>query len=594
MKSIYRIPFTGILLVIFITAALGVSNGLASPVQVKSLASEVVLNPADIELIGHLEGSFYDVKVQGNYAFVQDTSPSPICFRVIDIADPANPVEIGAFSLPNCSEFDLWDSYVYVSAMPTVQGHVQLHVVDISDPADPVEVGSSIEELQLGQDPARLAVYYPYVYWGIWSHDAHGSRGDLYIINVADPTNPTLVKSLITGYVSEIAFQGTYAYLTGSGFMVLDVSDPKDPTFVSNGSLDYAASMVLTEGYAYITGDSHAEGIYDALFIEDIRDPYHLSRVNVLPNYHGIVGREEDILYVLDWRNNQLHALNISDPVLPVEVGSYDTSGTTSNFFVDGNMIYVPGYASGLSILRLYGTIRGQVTDANRIPYLGVKLETSGGISTTVDANGFYTFSNLLPDIYTITPTLPGYAFSPPHQDAVVPSLRALDLDFYILPTPVSIALTPGITSFLTLTDTQGLTSTLTFPAGAITETLTLALTPTVSTEVGLWAFAGLAFSLAIERGGPPVAGYQFPSPVVVRIHYSDEDIRLVTEENKLALWQSTTSGWQDAVLSCEGSPGYIRQPDENVLTLPICQTGAFKLVGPSSPLFLPAVFSGP
>lgn len=50
-----------------------------------------------------------------------------------------------------------------------------------------------------------------------------------------------------------------------------------------------------------------------------------------------------------------------------------------------------------------------------------VRLTTSHGLSTTTNASGRYTFTNLLADTYTLTPNLAGYVFSPANRTVSVP-----------------------------------------------------------------------------------------------------------------------------------------------------------------------------
>ena len=191
-------------------------------------------------------------------------------------------------------------------------------MVDITDPTHPVDVGT-IEEV--GSSPGSLAVFYPYVYWGTYFQHLIGSRSELHVINVADPVYPILIKSIPTFRISHIAFQDNFAYITFAyddcpttlyGLAVFDVSSPENPTVISYGSLNRATDLVLGDNYAVLIGSSCADGIYNALFIEDITDPWHLSRLNVLPEYDGVIAGWDDTIYL--GMDSRIHALNMSDP----------------------------------------------------------------------------------------------------------------------------------------------------------------------------------------------------------------------------------------------------------------------------------------
>jgi len=336
-----------------------------------------------------------------------------------------------------------------------------------------------------------------------------------------------------------------------------------------------------------MTGSSCLDDIGNPLFIEDISDPYNPTRVNALPGYFGILEVSDDYLF-LESRAD-LFVLNIGQRTSPKEIGFFKLPVNISHLKVSTGYIYVTGGTEGLFIFQLTRSITGQIIDANQTPYPGVIVESSEGISTTVGADGYYTFTNPLTGTYTVTPTCPGYVFEPASRSLVVPSYAALEADFTILPSLATITLTPGLTSTLTLTDTQGLTTILLFPAGAVTETLSLTLTPTLGTSNLSWLFAGHAFELGAYREGVLLPGFTFSLPVTVTIHYSDVDIRLV-DESQLTLWAWVGGHWQDAAQGCEPPAGYYREEDGNVVSLAICGTGGFKLMGPTYPTFLPVV----
>ena len=96
-----------------------------------------VSEPATPTVRGRTEpfpGLIPDVAVAGDYAYVANRSTG---LRVVDISDPANPVEVGFCD----TGFNAWGvavagDYAYVAN--SVAG---LRVVDVSDPSNPVEVG---------------------------------------------------------------------------------------------------------------------------------------------------------------------------------------------------------------------------------------------------------------------------------------------------------------------------------------------------------------------------------------------------------------------------------------------------------------------
>ena len=163
-----------------------------------------------------------------------------------------------------------------------------------------------------------------------------------------------------------------------------------------------------------------------------------------------------------------------------------------------------------------------------------------------------------------------------------------------MLAAPVSATLTPGVAGSLTYTDTQGLTTTLAFPAGVVTQTTTLFLTPTVASAGAGMTFAGHAFELEAYQNGPPQPGFVFSTAVTVTIQYSELDVRLVSEESGLVLGWWTGDEWLDAADTCDPPSAYERDLGGRALSLPICHLSTFALFGPTESVYLPLVAKSP
>jgi hypothetical protein len=233
--------------------------------------------------------------------------------------------------------------------------------------------------------------------------------------------------------------------------------------------------------------------------------------------------------------------------------------------------------------------ISGRVSDAGGRPVSDVTVSAGATYSATTGADGTYTITDLDADTYTLTPAKSGYVFSPPMRTVSVPP-SVTGQNFAMLPPPVSTVLTPGTGTSLTYTDTQGLPTSLDFPAEAVTQTTTIVLTPTLAQGGAGFAFTGHAFDLAAFQGGSQQPGFTFGAPVTVTIHYSDDDVRVVTDESQLVLQWWTGSEWRDAVETCEPASSYSRDIANNVLSLPICRMSRFGLFGPTHQTYLPLI----
>jgi hypothetical protein len=535
------------------------------------------------------------------YAYVLDEGD----LKIVDISEPAAPVRIGVYDPPE-SAVDVavaqsdppGQTFAYVAA-----GGAGLRVVNVSDPASPVEVGFLNT---LAATKVTVAAGAPPDY----AYILEGNVG-LRIVDTSDPTDPVVVGSYDTpGQAKHVAVAASdppgqiYAYVVDSDqsvwtsyLRVVDVSDPSNPVQTGFCELpSYEVGDLAVAGtHAYLAvGDV----LYRYLSIVDVSDP---SAPAVVGAHYGgpaeTVAVAGQCVYYAGYHSLSpsvsywgLYVVDITDPVVPAQIGYYKLLGWMDVAVEAGN-IYVAGDGAGLSILRFTDlALDGRVSQANGLPAPGVEMALNPGPTTTTDADGAYSFADLYSGEYTLSPSLPGYTFQPVARTLILPP-RASGVNFILLPLPVSTTLTPGVATSLTYTDTQGLPTTLDFPPDAVTQTTTVFLTPTVVSRQAGYAFAGHAFELAAYRTGTLQPGLVFSAPVSVALHYSDWDVRVVTDELELELWWRMDGGWQDAAQTCDPATDYDRDAAGNVLGVPICRVGGFALFGPTREVYLPVMY---
>ncbi len=241
---------------------------------------------------------------------------------------------------------------------------------------------------------------------------------------------------------------------------------------------------------------------------------------------------------------------------------------------------------------RLYD-IGGRVTDAAGVPQAGLALAASGGLNAATDAAGRYVFTDLDAARYTLTPTLSGYSFFPPTRSLYVPP-STTDQDFILLPGLVSLTLeldggTANLPAHLAYTDTRRLSTRLNFGAGVVDQPTQVWLRPSWASGRENLSFARHAFELRAGPEGTLGLNFPFARPVTVTLDYSQDDLRLVTDEAGLTLRRWNGTAWQDAAVTCDPPSAYVRDPANGTLQVAICQTGHLALFGPTSRAWLPS-----
>ena len=216
-----------------------------------------VSDPENPDLISTVSGpdgaeAVSDVVIRDKRAYLACGShrknPRSAAFMIVDVADPSNPIPVEEIVWRDAGDvaiaLDVEGDYAYVCQRTRgVATGGQLRIINIADPTDPRQVGVF--------DSPRNAEDAPH----LWSHDKHGVRlwgvdvvgdiaytcwdgdgGSLRAVDVSDPSNPIELG----GYKARMQFNrnatnhctvvGTTAYLAlDAAFMsVVDVSDPNN------------------------------------------------------------------------------------------------------------------------------------------------------------------------------------------------------------------------------------------------------------------------------------------------------------------------------------------------------------------------------
>jgi uncharacterized secreted protein with C-terminal beta-propeller domain len=175
---------------------------------------------------------------------------------VIDVSNPAFPVELGALDRPDyVSDVEVVGGLAYAA-----NGAAGLCVIDVSNPAFPVEIGCSNTG---GYVNAVEVVGGGLAY-------VTGSSG-LRVIDVSNPAFPVEIGALdMSGYTRDVEVAGDLAYVAERhyGLRVIDVSNPTLPVEV--GALAMLAYDVeLVGNLAYVVDD------YFGLHIIDFGPEYY-------------------------------------------------------------------------------------------------------------------------------------------------------------------------------------------------------------------------------------------------------------------------------------------------------------------------------
>ncbi len=279
----------------------------------------------------------YETAVSGNYQYVATSTAG---LRVVNIANPASPVEVGSYT---SSGFQIQNLQVVGNYVYATDYYSGLYIFNISNPTSPQLVGTRTLE-----HPRGLAISGNYAYIADYSN--------LRIINISNPANPTQTQTFaIPGHGFDIAVQGNYAYVTtgGGGLRIVDISNPSLPSGVgyfnstlSNGSI---LGIAVAGNQAYITDCSEDEKSFRVINISNPASPQLVTSTEIGVSGTSIYLARNYAYLCGDWG---CRVIDLNVPTTLTTTGFYNEF--TDAYQVTGNGIYA--YVSDLTGVHILNT----------------------------------------------------------------------------------------------------------------------------------------------------------------------------------------------------------------------------------------------
>ena len=275
-------------------------------------------------------GNAQNVAVLGNYMYVADHAGG---MEIVDISDPANPAEVGAWGAPQgyaamdvAVDQEGSSTYAYLAYY---EGG--LRKIDVTTSTSPNEVASSTDAT------SALAVFLDgdYVYVADYN-------GGIKIFDKATLTlqNPGNDLSASINKARDIYISGHYAYIADetNGARIVDITTTSAPSLTATVSVPNAIGVTVFGDYLYIADCTDGLYVYNIsnAASPSLADTYSTSTVEA---YYGVaVG--DGLAYVAN-DTKEIEVLDVSDPNNLVYKGSIQTSATSTA----RGIIYSGGYA---------------------------------------------------------------------------------------------------------------------------------------------------------------------------------------------------------------------------------------------------------
>lgn len=304
------------------------------------------------------------VFVKDNYAYLADDVGG---FRIIDISDRANPVEVFQHQISDYAAYGIWveDTFAYIA-----WGIKGLRIWNVSNPNAPYEVATWNDYIYYVQAVDTL----------LYCIRFFGATEYLYILNVANPSQPQVISRYGSigmelwgticgnrGYV--LTSLSTYPYV--DTLTILDLSDPRNPTPLGKFSQFHAHTdgIFVLGNYVYAATRGQGMKFYD---VTEPSNPRLISQIGSW-NINQIVVQNR-VAYLACWDGPVLRTVDVSDPSNPVLLGSLDSAGYSDALGVQDSLVILSNGSNvwlvnvaDPSQPRILATIPLQYTWAHRI-----------------------------------------------------------------------------------------------------------------------------------------------------------------------------------------------------------------------------------
>lgn len=263
---------------------------------------------------------------------------------VINIADPLAPYQVSKFQADGIApDVVLTGNFVTLGTFEDSSNCVT--VVDISDPANPLEASAvDLQSLICGA-PRQMAAQGNYVYiadeWGLSIYDlsdpgAVKTAGRIQLDQSGDQT-------------IALSVSGNYAYVAdaGNGLQIVDVSNPADPQLVRTFKQGLTVGSVISDGNTLYLGH-YGEGI------SAMRNSAPGSLPSLLGTFRTMSSVEEvtvsENLLVSSEGSGGIEILDASNPAKLQVKQAIPTPGFAWASVISGDYIYVADSFAGLLV----------------------------------------------------------------------------------------------------------------------------------------------------------------------------------------------------------------------------------------------------
>lgn len=335
-----------------------------------------IKDPSKPQIVGFYDtnGSSMSSAVYGNHICIADGFEG---LQILKISDLMAPAVVGSLEPPADYNYALGvtvcgdRAYVAYDASP--YGFIQ--IIDISNPTDPTLVDTygnndCFDIKAVGEYLFFVTDLYfvmknsstlDTIGWANIIDDGRGfdvqgnyayvaARNGLYIINISESPFTVVGTYSTTAPALDVAVEGEFAYLAADddGLLILDITDPTNPTLASSAGFQGSKDVDVEGDVVYVT----AGATFGELYVINITNPYSLQIYSVNGvGYANGVAISGDFAYLADGPIG-LTIMNVSTLGINGYVAKVGTTNSQA-VTIAGDYAYIADREGGFKVVQI-------------------------------------------------------------------------------------------------------------------------------------------------------------------------------------------------------------------------------------------------
>ena len=257
--------------------------------------------------------------------------------RILDVSNPAAPIEMPLYNNPSGGESSglaVVGDYAYLAA------GTSLRVLNLANPTVPIEVGSLVVPNNV--DHIAVTGNRGYV-------NSRGSNPIINVINLQDPTNPTLIGEIESfPHIKDMtAVANTLYVIDDHNLHVIDASLPTAPIVIGEHVIDnFIYRFHLVGDKAFIAAAlcyACNSGVMRVV------NTTHLAPLSPIADAESVLQETKEVIahdnYVYVQDGDKVQILLTQKRVMPIKVGEYSANGRVDQMVLVGDYLYLSLFA---------------------------------------------------------------------------------------------------------------------------------------------------------------------------------------------------------------------------------------------------------